>query len=358
MQVNPINRIHQQQVIYDMEMDRARQMEEMQHKMMMEERMQHERYLQQAREMQVPQWWRKSMSGQGTGEVLVRCVKSDDGMMNKTLRRNSYKAVMKNGELVEAENGHLIVTTHNIQAYMDNDSPLDLSMKTWASQTNTSQSKTVSGCTNNPQPNQEVGSISATAINLVKAPPASPNHPIKSEELSESPSAAVSKIIKLLPKIAPKSAPEIAVPHKDEVLKELKNPGTAESSQPMESSKDDIKAMFPMLKTTNTGSLVLWNFLWALLQDEKHSKIVTWISFQELKFRIVSPDMLATFWGKVKENPSMDWQKIKKILDLYQRKSLLRSGVTDQEFTFLIVPKTVKENLDSVKVKKEPDDSM
>ena len=88
----------------------------------------------------------------------------------------------------------------------------------------------------------------------------------------------MSKIIKLLPKIAPKPAPVNVVPTKDEVLKDFKNPGTAESPQPMEErSKDDIdiKTMFPLLKTTNTGSLVLWNFLWALLQDEKHSKIVT-----------------------------------------------------------------------------------
>ena len=41
--------------------------------------------------------------------------------------------------------------------------------------------------------------------------------------------------------------------------------------------------------------------------------LFSWISFHELKFRIVSPAMLATFWGKVKENPSMDWQKIKKV---------------------------------------------
>jgi len=306
-------------------------MEEMKHKMMMEERIQHERYLQQARDMEVPQWWKKSMSGQETGVRLA-----------------SFKAVMKNGELVEADNGHLIVTHNIMQVYMDNDSPLDLSMKTGASQSKVSQSNMDSGYTSSPQPNQEDNSARAIASNIVKAP--SPC-PIKSEQLFQSPSA-VSKIIKLLPKIAPKPAPVKAVPPKDEVLKDFKNPGTAESSQPMGSSKDDIKAMFPMLKTTNTGSLVLWNFLWALLQDEKHSKIVTWISFQDLKFRIVSPDMLATFWGKVKQNPSMDWQKIKKILDLYQRKSLLRSGVTDQEFTFLIVPKTVKENLDSVKVKK------
>ena len=39
-----------------------------------------------------------------------------------------------------------------------------------------------------------------------------------------------------------------------------------------------------------------------------------WISFQDLKFRIVNPSMLAMVWGRVKQNPSMDWEKIKKVI--------------------------------------------
>ena len=37
---------------------------------------------------------------------------------------------------------------------------------------------------------------------------------------------------------------------------------------------DDIKKLFPLLKTTNTGSMVLWNFLWALLQDDNYNNIL------------------------------------------------------------------------------------
>ena len=73
--------------------------------------------------------------------------------------------------------------------------------------------------------------------------------------------------------------------------------------------------------------------------------------------------MLANLWGKVKQNPTMDWGKIKKvrnlctdkivnfhpsqILDLYQRKNLISIGPTDNEFKFLIVPRNVKEALGS-----------
>ena len=102
MQSNPINNINQQQVVYDMEMHRARQEYEMHHynsvsgmynyssvpvlptishtpthmQDMMDEKNQHERYLQQARDMQVPgteQWANKLLPGEarkGEGPLM------------------------------------------------------------------------------------------------------------------------------------------------------------------------------------------------------------------------------------------------------------------------------------------------
>ena len=93
VQGNPINHINQQQVVYDMELHRARQEFEMHPYIsvsgmynyssvpvlptitptftsmqdMMDERTQHERYLQQARDMQVPgtqQWGNKLLTGE------------------------------------------------------------------------------------------------------------------------------------------------------------------------------------------------------------------------------------------------------------------------------------------------------
>ena len=97
VQSNPINHINQQQVVYDMEMHRARQEYEMHHYIavsgmcnfssvpvlptisptsthmqdMIDERKQHERYMQQARDMQVPgneEWGNKIQSGEREGE--------------------------------------------------------------------------------------------------------------------------------------------------------------------------------------------------------------------------------------------------------------------------------------------------
>ena len=189
---------------------------------------------------------------------------------------------MKNGELVEAENGYLIVT-HNIVANngqvapsktttVVTDSPLNLSMKEQKTHYYVPHSDTDSGYTYSPQQNQDHN----TAVNLVKRVPEKIKVETNDFPLIQSPSP-VSKIIKLLPKIAPKPSPRKmqAVPPKDEVLKEdaKEFPAVASSSCPTQDG--DLKTMFPLLKTTNTGSLVLWNFLWALLQDENHKKIVT-----------------------------------------------------------------------------------
>merc|ERR1712179_618934 len=277
--------------------------------------------------------------------------------VNKMMsRRNSYKAVMKNGELVESKNGHLIVT-HNLplnnnQEYMDSDTPLDLSMKSELSQIQVKHFDTDSVFINNPRSNLD----KAKDINLARNVPSISF--TKSEKINNSDiSSKITNMTKLLPRIAPKPSPVNvlapkpplvkAIQPKDEVLGEETKDQTIAETDPATLNKDEIKRLFLMLKTTNTGSLVLWNFLWALLQDENYKPVLSWVSFNNLKFRIVNPSMLATLWGKVKQNPSMDWGKIKKILDLYQRKNLIISCQIELEFIFKIIPKTVKDNLES-----------
>merc|ERR1719186_676410 len=133
----------------------------------------------------------------------------------------------------------------------------------------------------------------------------------------------------------------------DSCLDELDNLDDTTKDIPVEeenvaspTKSEDLKTLFPYLKNTNTESLVLWDFLWALLKDENYEKTVTWVSFPHLKFSIVNPSMLATLFGQVKQNPSMDWSKIIMILDLYLRKNRIISVPTEEhEFTYCIVPK-------------------
>ena len=72
----------------------------------------------------------------------------------------------------------------------------------------------------------------------------------------------------------------------------------------------------------------------------------SWMSFPDLKFCIVNPSMLAMVWGQVKQNASMDWEKIKKVVNTANKGiqschfifSLGPGPVPELEFTFLIVP--------------------
>merc|ERR1719186_2317804 len=329
------------------------------------ERYQHERYIQHAREMQLADQQaekinRAEVATEMSRDFASRTAHEENVTKEKFTMRNSYRAVMRNGELVEAKNGYLMVTHTNmvvssVQAQMNmsstsnKDAPLNLSLKDEMT-TNHHHSGSYSSYNHSPQVAQDYN----TAINLItKGPDMQGVNKIQARGVTIllPPAPGVPKITKLLPKIAPKPSAEglIAVQPKDEMLKEdTKAIGLNVESSLFTSPTlpPDVLTLFPHLKTTNSGSLVLWNFLWALLQDGNYKKIVTWVSFPNLKFCIVNPSMLATLWGQVKQNPSMDWSKIKKILDLYLRKKLIvSSGTANHEFTFLIAPKSIKETL-------------
>jgi len=394
IQANPINHMHQQQIEFDMEMYRRQQAYDTMYKqnnvftmpdtsMTMStmypdaspysqellddraiQRYQHERYLQQARDMQmadlqaeqVERFNRMVADRELSRYVTRRDVKQENVDKERMTRRSSYKAVMRNGELVEAEDGYLMVT-HNVvntghgQAPVDmsktskQDSPLNLSVK---DQMTTHQSDTDSGYNHSPQLAQD----STTAMNLItKGPSMSGFTKIQTKDvtilLPPAPVTKVTKLVKIAPKPACSAEVVTAVKPKDEMLKEdIKDAPLVSNSPHSPDLPQDVQALFPHLRITNNGSLVLWNFIWALLKDENYKKIVTWVSFPNLKFRIVNPSMLATLWGQVKQNPSMDWSKIKKILDLYLRKNLIvSSDLAQHEFKFLIVPKAVKDTL-------------
>jgi len=80
------------------------------------QRYQHERYLQQAREMQMAdiQAEQVEMFNQVQEAARINAEKCEDEERRGLKRRNSYRAVLRNGELVEDENGYLKVTHNNM----------------------------------------------------------------------------------------------------------------------------------------------------------------------------------------------------------------------------------------------------
>merc|ERR1711915_529979 len=110
-----------------------------------------------------------------------------------------------------------------------------------------------------------------------------------------------------------------------------------------EGQSSSFETLFPKMKMSKIGTYVLWNFLWGLLNESKHSQIIRWISKREHRFHIVNPSKLAAFWGLFKQDPNMKERELQKILDLYVENKLLGVGSKLQEFIFLIIPK----NMDS-----------
>jgi len=102
----------------------------------------------------------------------------------------------------------------------------------------------------------------------------------------------------------------------------------------------DVARMFPHLRTTDMGSIVLWNFLWALLADDNYQGIIKWIDRPTLSFRVLQPQALARLWGTVKKNRAMNWEKLMKVIDLYLRKNILKQGDDNMMFHFVLIPQS------------------
>merc|ERR1719187_1355460 len=102
----------------------------------------------------------------------------------------------------------------------------------------------------------------------------------------------------------------------------------------------EIARMFPHLRSTNMGSIVFWNFLWALLADANYTGVVSWTDHNNLVFRVNHPQALARLWGNVKKNTSMSWEKLMKVIDLYLSKNILKKKEDDLTFQFMLAPQT------------------
>jgi len=217
--------------------------------------------------------------------------------------KTRYRASLKNGVLVEDERGPLIVTHNYYHVYNNNNDGCNLNQESLHSNHDQDYPLDLSTKLLEPKIEAKIESADTTA-----------------------------------------SCPSPCLI--DLTVKKNVEPDTSCQTQIERRIPSEIQSMYPHLKMTNTGSLVLWNFLWALLQDANYKKIAIWESVCDLKFRIVDPAKLSQLWGKIKQNQTMDWTKISKILDLYRRKNLIKLCVEGMlVYQFLIVPKHVKQVL-------------
>jgi len=69
-------------------------------------------------------------------------------------------------------------------------------------------------------------------------------------------------------------------------------------------------------RSGNNGQIQLWQFLLELLTDASYHEHIQWIGC-EGEFKLFNPDMVAQLWGKRKNKPTMNYEKLSRALRYY-----------------------------------------
>ena len=72
-------------------------------------------------------------------------------------------------------------------------------------------------------------------------------------------------------------------------------------------------------------SIHLWQFLKELLlQPDSYSKCIRWIDREKGIFRITDSSQVASLWGKRKNRPAMNYDKLSRSIRQYYKKNIIK----------------------------------
>ncbi|XP_066301151.1 ETS translocation variant 1-like isoform X1 [Branchiostoma lanceolatum] len=71
------------------------------------------------------------------------------------------------------------------------------------------------------------------------------------------------------------------------------------------------------------GSLQLWQFLVALLEDPSNTPFIAWTG-RGLEFKLIEPEEVARRWGMQKNRPAMNYDKLSRSLRYYYEKGIMQ----------------------------------
>ncbi|PWA14776.1 hypothetical protein CCH79_00014452, partial [Gambusia affinis] len=77
------------------------------------------------------------------------------------------------------------------------------------------------------------------------------------------------------------------------------------------------------LPPTGSGPIQLWQFLLELLTDRSCQSCISWTG-DEWEFKLTDPDEVALLWGKRKNKPKMNYEKLSRGLRYYYDKNIIR----------------------------------
>ncbi|KAK3106355.1 hypothetical protein FSP39_018362 [Pinctada imbricata] len=83
------------------------------------------------------------------------------------------------------------------------------------------------------------------------------------------------------------------------------------------------------------GSLQLWQFLVALLDDPSNSSFIAWTG-RGLEFKLIEPEEVARRWGIQKNRPAMNYDKLSRSLRYYYEKGIMQK-VAGERYVYKFV---------------------
>ncbi|VDP72702.1 unnamed protein product [Echinostoma caproni] len=83
------------------------------------------------------------------------------------------------------------------------------------------------------------------------------------------------------------------------------------------------------------GSLQLWQFLVALLDDAKSQHLICWTG-RTLEFKLNEPEEVARLWGIQKNRPAMNYDKLSRSLRYYYEKGIMQK-VSGERYVYRFV---------------------
>ncbi|NXC31320.1 ETV4 protein, partial [Campylorhamphus procurvoides] len=83
------------------------------------------------------------------------------------------------------------------------------------------------------------------------------------------------------------------------------------------------------------GSLQLWQFLVALLDDPTHSHFIAWTG-RGMEFKLIEPEEVARLWGIQKNRPAMNYDKLSRSLRYYYEKGIMQK-VAGERYVYKFV---------------------
>lgn len=79
----------------------------------------------------------------------------------------------------------------------------------------------------------------------------------------------------------------------------------------------------PPAKYNGNGPIQLWQFLLELLLDTTQKGLIKWTHDEKFEFKLLNPNLIATMWGKRKNKPSMNYEKLSRGLRYYYDKHII-----------------------------------